>query len=175
MKDVIFTVLAIVGIFIALPILIVWLRDKVVDRPTTKEQRDEYSRRFRERLANPDFGALEQHYGCTLPIPLKQLYTNSEELSRGEFEVVPPHGRTPDDAPYVAFYNPADAESLTHTFHDGDAYFAFADDGCGNTYLIDPRGTDPPVLFHDHETGEIEAVAPSLSEFMKWERRDPET
>lgn len=174
MKDAIYTVLAILGIFVILPLLILWLRDKLFHRPMTEEQMDEYSRRFRKRLANPDFGVLEQHFGCGLPLPLKQLYANSDELSRGDFEVVPPDGRNSTDPTYVAFYNPADAESLKYTFHDGDIYFAFADDGCGNAYIIDPRETDPPVLFHDHETGEIEPVAPSLSQFMKWERREPE-
>jgi len=175
MKDAILLILAIIGIYVVLPVLILWLRDKIFDRPMTKEQMDEYSRRFRERLANPDFSALEEHFGHALPLPLKSLYANSEELNRdGDFEVVPPAGADATDPSYVAFYNPADAESLEHNFHDADAYFAFADDGCGNAYIIDPRETDPPVMFHDHETGEIEPVAPSLSGFLSWERRESE-
>jgi hypothetical protein len=174
MKDAIYTALSILAIFVALPFLILWLRDKLFDRPMTKEQMDEYSCRFRERLANSDLGVLERHFGCHLPVELKQLYANSDELARDDFEVIPPHGRKSTDPVYVAFYNPADDESLKYTFHDADTYFAFADDGCGNAYIIDPREADPPVLFHDHETGEIKPVAPTLSEFMKWERRKPD-
>ena len=173
MEDAILTVIAILGIFVALPILILWLRDKVFNRPITKEQVDEYSRRFQKRLANPDFAVLEQHFGCELPAPLRQLYANSDELARNDFEIVPPEGQNLTGPAYVAFYNPADAESLKHTFHDAGTYFAFADDGFGNAYLIDPRKPDPPVLFHDHETGAIEPVAPALSAFVKWERREP--
>lgn len=174
MKDTILTVVAILGIFVAFPVLILWLRDRLFHRPMTKEQMAEYSRRVRERLTNPDFSALEKHFGCSLPNPLKKLYGDSEELDRGDFYVVPPDVPNATDGAYVGFYNPADAESLKYTFHDGDAYFAFADDGCGNAYIINPREADPPVLFHNHETVEIEPVAPSLSEFMKWDRREPQ-
>jgi len=41
MKDAIITVIAILGIFIGLPVLILWLRDKIFDRPMTREEAEE--------------------------------------------------------------------------------------------------------------------------------------
>jgi hypothetical protein len=139
----------------------------------SKEKMDEDSRRFLARLANPDLALLERHFSHALPETLTRLYGNKEELANCEFEVVPPDGGTQAEPWHVAFYEPADAESLRHTFHDPGKYFAFANDGFGNVYMVDPREADPPVLFHDHEAGTTEPVAPSISEFMNWPRRKP--
>jgi hypothetical protein len=43
-------------------------------------------------------------------------------------------------------------------------------EGCGNEYLIDPREDNPPVLFHDHETGELSRLCDRFSEFKDWPR-----
>ena len=67
---------------------------------------------------------------------------------------------------YLAFYEPADAQSLAESWEGCEPYFLFANDGCGNDYMIKPGVSDPEVLFHDHETGEIVQVAPSLSLFL---------
>ncbi|WP_013627115.1 SMI1/KNR4 family protein [Rubinisphaera brasiliensis] len=156
---------------IALPVAIICLFFGLLTR--ARQRSADYSRRFLQRLANPDFAFVERHFGCALPDRLKQLYADTEELNRSGFEIVPPKEQDDTEPVYVAFYEPADEESLKYRFHDGDTYFAFANDGCGNDYMIDPHEPDPPVLYHDHETGEVTPVAARFSEFMSWERREP--
>jgi hypothetical protein len=168
MSDILKTILGIGAIFVALPLAILFLRDRL-SRPSRKKL-DEYARRFNQRLANPDFAALEQHFGRPLPAALRTLYLDPQERMRDNFEVAPSV-----DAPrairwQVAYCQPADAESLRDMWPGTEELFAFADDGCGNAYLVDPRLPDPPVLFHDHESGEMEPVCDRLSEFMHWPR-----
>jgi len=171
MKDTILTIGVLVGIFIVLPLLILWVRDKVFNRLPSPENAKTYSERFRQRLSSPDLDAVAEHFGCALPAALRDLYGNLEELALSDVEVLPPDGGDPI---YICFYNPADAENLQSPWPGCENFFAFADDGCGNELLVDPGLEDPPVLWHDHETGKIETVAGSMGEFMKWKRRPVE-
>jgi hypothetical protein len=131
------------------------------------------SRRFEERLHQPDFEALEKHFGCSIPVAFKQIYSNHAELDRAEFSVVPVGTHEENSPWFIASYVPADVESLRYRWPGTEAYLAFADDGCGNEYLIDPKDADARVLFHDHETGELSEVCGSLLQFMNWLRADP--
>jgi hypothetical protein len=131
---------------------------------------DEYSRRFKERLRQPNLDAVAKHFGCQLPRALVGLYQNQTELVRGDFQVAPSVDASKDERWYIGFYEPADAESLEDSWPGSEKYFLFANDGCGNDYLIDPALEDPPVKFHDHETGEISHVCDTLSQFMTWPR-----
>ncbi len=171
MRDTFITVVALVVIFIVLPFLILWIRDKLLYRSPSPEEAKAYGRHFQKRISSPDLGAVAKHFDCTLPHALRDLYSNTEELALSDIEVLPPNGNDPI---YICFYNPADAGNLHSPWPGCGKYFAFADDGGGNELLIDPKVIDPPVLWHDHETGEIETVAPSMSEFMKWKRQPVE-
>lgn len=159
-------VLFLVCLMVGLPVLILLVRDRVT-RPSRKEI-DDASRRFLERLNNPDLAALERHFGVPMPQSLVELYGNRAELMRGDFQVAPSSETPADERHRVAYYQPADAQSAGDSWSGLEKYFAFADDGCGNAYLIDPTETDPCVYFHDHETGEMTKVCQHLSEFLRW-------
>lgn len=171
MKDTILTIVVILGIFIALPMLILWLRDKLFYPKLSPEEIELHKRKFEERLRSPNLDALQAHFSHALPAALRELYGNLDLLMQSDIEVLPPDGSEPV---YICFFNPADAANLHSPWPGCEKYFAFADDGAGNELLVDPRLNDPPVLWHDHETGEIKAVAPSMSEFMRWKRQPVE-
>ena len=60
-----------------------------------------------------------------------------------------------------------DAEHLTGVVWPGtDGYYAFANDGTDDKYLIDPRQSDPDVLYYEHETTKIRPVGATLSQFI---------
>jgi hypothetical protein len=153
-----------------------WLVDKIFRREPSRAEIDEHSRRHRERLLAPDFAALEAHFGTALPDALKRLYADKEEILRGErgdFEVMVTGLNGATKSWYIAFYEPADAQSLAESWEGCEPYFFFANDGCGNDYMIKPGLPDPEVLFHDHETGEIVQVAPSLTSFLASPKQIP--
>ena len=161
-------VVVVLGILIGLPLAILLIRDRLT-RPSRK-QMAEASREFLGRLAKPDLKSLEQHFGCSLPQSLIALYGNQTELMRHDFAVAPNAQIPEDERYYISDYQPADAKSATDVWPGWELYFAFADDGCGNGYLIDPREKDPRVYLHDHETGKLNKLCDSLSEFMQWPR-----
>jgi hypothetical protein len=162
------TVVVIIALFIGVPVAIVLARDWFT-RPS-KEKLEELSRQFTERLQHPDFPAVERHYGHPLPKAVQLLYADLEELLRADFETAAVPDAPAESRWYVAFYRPADGESARDTWPGLEKYFAFAEDGCGNGYLIDPTVDDPAVLFHDHETGEISRVCDRFTDFMRWPR-----
>ena len=47
-----------------------------------------------------------------------------------------------------------------------ESYYAFANDGSGDQYLIDPHAGDPQVLYYEHETKQTRPVGASLSQFI---------
>lgn len=166
--DIFITVVVGVGMYIVLPLLILWGRDKLFYPPPSKEELEAAHKRFEARLRNPDLAAVEAHFGTSLPTALRELYSNLDEVMRADFEVVPPNG---EDPVYICYYNPADAENLSSPWPGCEKYFAFAGDGGGNGLLVNPTLDDPPVLLHCHELGDLETVASSMTEFMKWQRR----
>jgi hypothetical protein len=168
------TVVGILVLFLGLPLLIVWLNDRLFHRTLSKAEWEEYSERFRERLLKPDFAALEAHFDCAMPKELKDLYADKKEILRGGFEVLTDKSGAPEHSWPVAFYLPADLESLRDVWPDCKELFAFADDGCGNGYLIDPRKPDLEVLFHDHEDSQITRVGLNLAGFISAPRRTSE-
>ncbi len=170
MTDTVMTVVVIIAIFIGVPVALLRVRDWF--RRPSKKTIEEDSRRFTERLQHPDFAAVEKHFGHSLPACLQALYADRQELLRGPFEVAAVPDAKPDHRWHVAFYQPADGQSVREMWPGSENYFAFADDGCGNGYLVDPKDDDPPVLFHDHETGELSRVCDRFTEFMRWPRLD---
>jgi SMI1 / KNR4 family (SUKH-1) len=165
------TILVIVAIFIGLPLLIVWLNDKIFHRIPSKAKWDEYSRQFEERLLNPDFAGVEAILGCTLPEEVRRLYSDKNEILRGDFEVIIKPANDSNGVCTVAYYTPADKEAVADYWEDCKKYFSFANDGCGNDYLIDPTVPKSKVWFHDHETGEFNDLGVTFEEFLSAPRK----
>jgi hypothetical protein len=171
MIDNVISIVVIIGIgmvtlVVSVAVRLLW--DRLIQ--PSREKLAEYSRQFAERLQNPDLPAVEEHFGYPLPPSVQMLYANRRELLRQDFEVATVPDADSARRWYVAFYQPADRESARDTWPGLEKYFAFANDGCGNEYLLDPREDNPPVLFHDHETGELSRVCDHFSEFMDWPR-----
>ena len=135
-----------------------------------REAIEAHCREFRNRQMNPDPEAFQRHFGHTLPQALRGLYEDAEERIRSDFTVSAPHATQEQGVWTIAYYNPLDMRSFQDCGEGQEGLFAFADDGCGNAYLIDPSQADPEVRFHDHETGMMETVCPRFSEFLLWTR-----
>ena len=165
-------VVVLLGIYIVLPVALLLARDWFT-RPS-KKKIEAYSQLFIRRLQHPDFTAVADHFGRPLPACVWALYANREELMRNNFVVVASAAVPEEERWFVSDYQPADGPSVQDAWPGLEKYFAFADDGTGNGYLIDPKEEDPAVLFHDHETGELSRVCDHFTEFMKWPRLEVE-
>jgi hypothetical protein len=150
-------VLAVVVIVIVLPLL--WLRHLRRARQTRdKKSRQKQRAAFEHRQLHPDYAAFAAHYGCEPPPPLRRLYEDRETVLADNFEVIVPSG----DPYFVAWFEPMNEPE----WPDLDGFYSFANDGCGNQFLINPRESDPEVFFNDHETGERESLGLRLSQFL---------
>ena len=157
----IFFVLAVVVFVIVLPFF--WLRHHRHARQSKEKLlRQEQRTKFEHRQLNPDYAAFASHYGCEPPPPLRRLYEDRQNVLDENFDVV----LSPRDIHFIAWFEPMDGQE----WPDVEGFYSFANDGCGNPFLIDPRDSDPEVFFRDHEIGERESLGVRLSEFLAAKR-----
>jgi hypothetical protein len=136
-----------------------------------KRRRREASRRFEHNLSNPDFEALEDHSGSSLPASLKELYSNKTLIKSTDILIGVPNPLEKEEECYVAFFEAAMADGAVSPWPGCEVLFPFANNGAGDQYLIDPRHADPEVIYHRHETGEKQAIGVTLSQFLRASRR----
>ena len=149
----------VVGFLLLVGVVVVWRMFKSGHGPTPGA-----TERFRERQRTPDFALFQRHFDCEPPQALQTLLADSE--THDAFDVVLP-GPEGDARWFVAWVEPVDAEHLNGVSWPGtETYYAFANDGKGDMYLIDPRERDPKVLYYDHETSKTRPVGATLSEFI---------
>ena len=156
----------IIGITFVIGLAVIFL--KIVDRLTigsnSPKARANAARQFQARLLAPNFAELEQHYGCKLPKSLKHLFSDARLVLLTNLEV---YGQGGDSEAvwHIAWFYPMD-EIPNDALFESLNYLAFADDGFGNCYFIDPKLEDPAVQFHEHETGELSYVTNHLSDLV---------
>ncbi|TLD70535.1 SMI1/KNR4 family protein [Phragmitibacter flavus] len=144
---------------LALPAIgVVWIWSKI-RALFDKRKNDDYTRRFQERLRSPDFASIEDHFNTSLPATLKDFYGGVLVMEGCDLTIN-------DEDWSIAFFEPLDADSMRESWPGCERFVSIANDGCGNEYVFDPLDKPHPILFHDHETGELDVVTHSLDEFM---------
>lgn len=179
MKDFLLTVLVLFSLFIALPVVVLWLRDRVRDRRRrrTPEQLQMAALAYRERLLHPDRSGVETELGGFLPDRLITLYDDETFILSQKLEIRPPRLRQKEFGEWIEELLPLDIESQKHTVDlEGAKWgkgFCFAADGAGNFYWVPVSATrqpDAPVFFACHDPWGNEKIANSLDEFLSWPR-----
>jgi hypothetical protein len=129
------------------------------------------TREFERKLLNPNFAALEAAIGAPLPLAVLPLYRSRELLlGYGWRFSVANDGQTSSDST-IAFFQPAEVASL-RDLGDGDTcWFAFANDGTGDEYLVDLKLPDPEVIYLQHETGKQFRLGVTLAQFLAQPRQ----
>jgi hypothetical protein len=133
-----------------------------------------FSSPFRARLLSPNWDLIASHLGRAVPPVLRSLYAQPDSVLRAHFKVFPPDGAAER---WLDLFLPMDEEAVAP---DGVALpsgaVAFADDEHGDPYVFVPDATaagDGPVFIRIRREGQptMEPVAPALSAFLAWERR----
>jgi hypothetical protein len=104
---------------------------------------------------------LEQRLGLTLPRGFRDVAVDGDQRS----------GPLSTDGPFVGLrpfliWNLRARDDVQPAPWNRD-YFVVGHDGCGNAHLVDVRQQAAPVVFHDHETGELLEVADSYEAFLR--------
>src|SRR5438552_8882217 len=123
-----------------------------------KVHRREDSRRYEQSLDNPAFDVLEQHFKHPLPASLKKLYSNKDLIHKTDILVAVPNPIEKEKECHIAFFEPATAPHAASPSPSCEGLFAFANNGAGDQFLVDPRQADPEVIYYLHDTGEKNAI-----------------
>lgn len=161
MTEIITSVLFVLAVVVFVIVLPLWWLSRL--RRARRVKDDEQMARFEHQQLHPDYAAFTSHYGCEPPPVLRKLYEDREMVLDGDFEIHLPSSR---HAWTVAWFEPMEDGSWV----DVDGFYSFANDGCGNLYLVRPQDADPEVFFLDHEIGKREALGVHLSEFLAAKR-----
>lgn len=160
---------AIVAAVIVVGILLAVARHHQTKRESNLK---DYSARFKVRQLQPDFAAFASRYGCEVSPVLRALQSDPVRMHEGDFDV---HLPSSPDPYYVAWFEPMDDEHMSIVWPGTEGLYPFANDGCGNAYLVNPHDADSEVSYYDHETGERDLLAVRLSEFLTAKRTTDES
>lgn len=177
MKDTGLALLAIVGLFVVLPILILLARDKTREllRRDTSSERDARREAWCERMLHPQPDQAEAACGGKLPKRLLAMYAQTDLLFGRNFEICA-RGRDPSkESWWIGDFIPLNAQDQEWTceLSEFGKGFCFAGDGMGNFYWVpveEERRDDSPVYFACHDPWGNERVCDSLDEFLSWPR-----
>ena len=153
-----------------LGVLAIWRK---LTKGSPKEDKSEATEHFRKRQRNPDFEAFRRHYGCEPASAVKRLFDDPElfQNDRDMFEIAVPSEAGQEKRWFVAWIEALDDEHLKGSCWPGtEGYYAFANNGAGDRYLIDPKQEDPEVIYYEHETRKKKPVGVTLSQFVSAKR-----
>jgi len=122
---------------------------------------------YDQGLRHPDYAAFATHFGCEPPPGLRQLYEGADSNLEGDFELKLPAFPKPF---FVAYFLGVAEENMSLVGPGSEGFFAFASDGSGNRYLVNPGEADPSVYFYDHEKQKSEPLKLPLSQFLAAKR-----
>jgi hypothetical protein len=135
-------------------------------KPSSKES----LQRYRERLRNPRWDELQEHFGQILPEPLKSLYRETALITKRDVVFRESSGKEW----HVAAFYPADRETdPIWPYMKKSKIFPFAFDSFGDCYYVDPASKESnrcPVMYYHHDGNDVELVSESLEEFLGWNR-----
>ncbi len=183
--DLLITIVAIVALFVGLPVLVLLTRDHfdgvrsrrwAVANPEKVPGTPEYI----ARLTTPDFEAVEKRVNRRLPSALRDLYLHSGIIGEADLYLIPPGASDFDEAWEISAFCPVD-ECLAD-FDRGRSGLRFDDviiaiDGSGGLYYVPLAEVDDekcPVAHFHHDGGDKSRVAESLDEFVTWRRATDE-
>lgn len=128
---------------------------------------EESVRRYRERLLNPRWAELQEHFNQSIPERIKTLYAQTEIISRRDIHVTNENGASY----HIAEFLPADIETLDGIWPEvkKSENFPFATDAFGDCYYIPLTGDKSgqcPVMCYRHDGSDFELVSTSLNTFL---------
>ena len=180
MKDTFLTILALFSLFVAVPVLLLWFRDRLRDRWRPRRSPEELiaqARKTRESFLHPNPDIVESELGGFLPERLIKLYRDEISDISGMLEIRRPGLEEKTFGEFIQQWLPLNIESQKYTVDLKEAKwskgFCFAADGTINFYWVpvDPtRQPDAPVYFACHDPWGNEKIADSLDEFLSWSR-----
>ena len=131
---------------------------------------------YEARLLAPQWELIEVRLGRAVPAVLRTLYADRALITSGDLLIFDPaRGLDPNLAWNVNEFIPADEDAISAEFVSvPTGAFAFASNEFGDPFYVQlgerPDG-DGRVYVHYHDGDDTELVAPTLRDFLSWDRR----
>jgi hypothetical protein len=174
MTETMTSVLALILLFIALPVLILRIvdrrrhRQRVREHPPASDIAERQA--YEQRILNPDWACVERHLMRAAPQALRALYADPELISRRDL-------RYADDR-VISTFEPLDEQAVLATRRWlGFEALAIATTEFDDVIYLRPgeNNIDTVYLTH-HDGGDTEVFAESVTEmFAALRRRNPST
>lgn len=168
MSDTVTTVLAIILLFIGLPVLILWITDRRRSRrrqeaPPALQVAERQA--YEQRILDPDWTAVERHLRRPGPQALRDLYADRELIVRRDLRYGDDH--------VISSFEPLDEQALQDaTGRLGFDAVAIATTDFGDAVHLRPGAAEADhVYLTHHDGGDTEVLAESVSEMfvtLKW-------
>jgi len=158
------SVLLFVGIVSPICAILFWLQSRAERKARARAVAA--SKAFQKRLANPDLDGLERRLGLPLPVSFRALYQDHELINSSDVLIGVPNPLEKRKQCYLAWFMPADLETLLASWPGCEGLFPIANNGAGDQFLIDLRQPDPEVIYYLHESGERKEIGARLSAFL---------
>lgn len=146
-----------------------WLMTQAENKARLRRRTD--AEQFKRRLHSPDLDGLEQQPGHPLPASFGALYQNRDLIQTNDLLIAVPNPLEGADECYIAWFRPANVESLREVWPGCEGLFPIADNGAGDRFLVNLCEPDPEVVYYLHDRGERRGLGVALSTFLAAPRR----
>ena len=160
MSDTIKAVIFLVALLIGLPLLILWLRDRVSSvrwrRRNPPEKLAADRRAYEERILRPDWGFYERHLQRPAPSALRELYADRTLVTAQDLDYT--------DADRISSFEALDEQGLldTRPWLGFDAVAIATSDFGDPIYLRPGTSETDTVYITHHDGGDTEVFAESV-------------
>lgn len=165
MSDTIKSVIFLAALFIGLPILILWLRDRVYRvlrrRRNPPETLAADRSAYESRILRPDWGFYERHLQRPAPPALRELYADRAFVTTQDLDYT--------DEARIGTFAPLDEKGLLETRQWlGFDAIAIATTDFGDSIYLRPRSSDADAVYiTHHDGGDTEVFAESVAAMVE--------
>ncbi len=151
-----------------------WLRARGERKQKEEDARRESAARLEAELLNPQFGVIEDVYGKPISKSLRALYENTGELRKSYIEKVI-NGKPADQWIFISCYWPLNRAHVDGQWLQDGKHYAFAGDGSGSEWVVDPTDDEGEIWFFEHETQELKPTGVTMAQFQSLPENAEET
>lgn len=151
-----------------------WLKARAERKVAEEEARRQETERFEAELLAPQFSVIAEVYGNPISNSLRALYEDIIELRKSYVEKKI-DGKPQDQWIFVSCYFPLNRKQAEGQRLQDKKHFAFAGDGSGSEWVVDPTDNHGQIFLFEHETEELKPTGVTMAQFKSLLENTEET
>ena len=165
MNDTTITIFFLIGIFVVLPIVLLFLRDKISaflwEKRNPQERLEAERKEYEIKILSPDWNFYEKHLSRAVPKKLKEMWSDSHLVTSGGFDY--------DEENWISTFNPLTEESLIeHKEVFERDIVPILTTGFGDPVYLKPGEAEKNRLYITfHDGGDTDVFEEDLDLFVK--------